>query len=69
MNATVLASQCCNLLVRDHSTFQEVFVRSNQACCFRAGDQVRVEYNGVMTMSLPPQITATNITFLNACGC
>lgn len=31
---------------------------------FKVGDKIEVEYNGMMTRSIPPQISATNITLL-----
>ena len=50
-----------NLLVQDLSTFQEVLVHTRSAQCFHPGDRVRIWYDGTMTQSLPPQITALNI--------
>lgn len=68
MNATVLSVQPGDLLVRDHATQQEVIVHTASACCFCPGDQVCIRYSGIMTMSLPPQITADCIVKLSDCG-
>ena len=50
------------LLVCDCCSQQSILVRTDQACCFSRGDRVQIEYSGVMTMSLPPQICATSIS-------
>lgn len=69
MNATVLRVQDCDLLVCDHCASQEVVVHTPDANCFCVGDRVCIEYNGAMTLSLPPQITAICIRKLPCCGC
>ena len=61
MRAVVCQVCCCCLLVCDQETGQQVRVSSPQAGCFHAGDQVCIRYNGSMTMSMPPQITAERI--------
>ncbi len=61
MNATILQVCDCELLVCDTCNTQEVLVRTSQANCFSVGERVCIEYNGVMTRSIPPQITATCI--------
>ena len=61
MKACVLQVNDCDLLVRDCSTKQEVVVHSDRACRFSVGDTVCIMYNGAMTMSIPPQISAMNI--------
>ena len=62
LSACVLrVCSCCRLLVCDESTAQEVLVHTPQACCFRPGDRVCIEYSGAMTMSIPPQISADSI--------
>ena len=61
MKACILQANQCDLLVRDCGTNQEVLVRSDYSCRFRAGETVCIYYNGVMTRSIPPQITATSI--------
>ena len=62
MNTTMLATVCrvqnhC-LLVCDHCNNQEVVVHCSSACCFCPGERVCIHYNGVMTNSMPPQISA-----------
>lgn len=61
MLATVRGVNRCSLSVHDQSTDQEVIVHYDCACHFRVGDRVCIHYNGVMTKSLPPQISATCI--------
>ena len=58
MYATVLQVYGCELLVRDLSTSQEIIVHTMQASCFVVGEHVSISYNGAMTLSIPPQITA-----------
>lgn len=67
LNACVKEVCPCHLIVCDLCQDQEIFVHTAQACCFRVGDRVCIEYNGAMTRSLPPQITADRICKL--CGC
>lgn len=69
MNARVLRVNCCDLLVCDLCTCQEVLVHTNDACCFRPGQCVRIEYSGAMTMSIPPQINADSIQCVPCGGC
>ena len=69
MYAAVLSAQNCQMTVCDRQTSQEVVVHSPCACHFRAGDQVCITYNGAMTMSIPPQITADCITRISPSGC
>lgn len=69
MNATVLNVKKCSLLVCDHCTSQKVIVHTPKACCFCDGDKICIEYNGIMTRSIPPQITADNITRIPSCEC
>jgi len=61
MNATITQVQPRNLLVNDLSTNQEVLVHSRNSSRFSAGDDVRITYDGKMTKSIPPQITAIAI--------
>ncbi len=63
MDARVLRGCACNgeLLVRDRETDQEVRVRTAHAGRFRAGEDICIRYNGIMTMSIPPQINADRI--------
>ena len=68
MEGSVLSVSCGQLLVRDWETCQEVAVLTEYACDFSAGQCVRVVYNGVMTRSMPPQITAMCIKAIDCCG-
>lgn len=61
MFATVLSVQRGSLMVLDLSTRQRVQVNTRDAFRFRRGDIVRIRYSGAMTMSIPPQISATSI--------
>lgn len=67
MTAKILRVCPCELLVCDLCASQEVLVHAPEACCFRPGQRVCITYNGAMTASLPPQITAQSICLL--CGC
>jgi len=67
MCATVRQVCPCNLLVCDHTTDQEVLVHTAEACRFSCGDCVCIHFSGAMTMSIPPQITATCIRRVNCC--
>ena len=50
------------VLVTDNSSGQEVLVNTEYSTAnLAAGNQVRIVYNGVMTASLPPQISAQSI--------
>ncbi len=69
MIATVREVQASSLLVRDRSTSQDVLVRTNNARCFSVGDRVGILFNGVMTRSIPPQITAIRIRRIFGSGC
>ena len=68
MIATVLRVQRGSLLVFDFAGRQQVRVNTNDAFRFRPGDLVRIRYNGAMTMSIPPQISATRITRISSSG-
>jgi len=59
--AAVLRVNSGNLLVRDFENNQEVLVHFRNARNFRPGDHIRIEFNGQMTHSIPPQITAISI--------
>ena len=67
MNACILRVCCCELLVCDLCSSQKVLVHTPEACCFKVGEKVCIEYNGAMTMSIPPQITATDIRRMSGC--
>ena len=64
LKGRILRSGCCDLLVCDLCACQEVLVHTNNACCFRPGQCVCIEYSGAMTMSIPPQISAQSICVL-----
>ena len=68
MRATVRRVECNNLLVFDHEMSQTVVVHTADACRFRVGDFVCIQYSGAMTMSIPPQITATDISMIPRLG-
>lgn len=61
MNATVIQAEPRSLLVWDSDTGNEVRVHFRNSNRFSPGEHVRIEFNGVMTHSIPPQITATSI--------
>ncbi len=69
MIATVMEVRQCSLLVCDCATRQEVLVHTNSACQFSCGECVCIHYNGAMTMSIPPQISAVCITCHNPSCC
>lgn len=61
INATVLEVYNDRLLVRDLSNNQEIMVNFRNARRFSVGDTVRIVFNGQMTLSIPPQISAISI--------
>lgn len=65
MLAIVLNVGVGNLLVRDLSNNQEVRVNTRDARRFAPGDRVAILYNGAMTASIPPQISAISIQRLS----
>ena len=64
--ATVVQSwNTSQVLVTDNANGQQVLVNTNyNTGNLTAGDQVRIVFNGVMTASLPPQISAQSICVL-----
>ncbi len=65
MLATVVRAWGSQVLVTDNSNGQEVLVNTNNSTGnLSAGDQVRIVYDGVMTASIPPQISAQSICVL-----
>lgn len=66
MLATVVQSwNTSQVLVTDNANGQQVLVNTNyNTSNLTAGDQVRIVFNGVMTASLPPQISAQSICVL-----
>ena len=72
MCATVLRVCPCELCVCDHENCQQVLVHTDNACCFRVGQQVCIEFSGAMTRSCPPQFTGRtrwNSPGREICGC
>lgn len=67
MKACILRVCCCDLLVCDLCTSQEVLVHTPDACRFHVGERVCIEYSGAMTASIPPQINADCIKRLTRC--
>ena len=63
MLATVVQSwNTTQVLVTDNANGQQVLVNTNHNTGnLTPGDQVRIVFNGVMTASLPPQISAQSI--------
>lgn len=65
MLATVVRAWGSQVLVTDNSNGQEVLVNTqNSTSNLNAGDQVRIVYDGIMTASIPPQISAQSICVL-----
>lgn len=69
MKARILRGGCCELLVCDLCNGREVLVHTDKACCFCPGQCVCIEYNGAMTMSIPPQISANCVRLLGNGNC
>lgn len=68
MLATVVRAWGTQVLVRDNSNNQEVLVNTRCSTSnLDAGDQVRIVYNGAMTTSIPPQISAQSICVFTMC--
>lgn len=62
---TVVRAWGSQVLVTDNSNGQEVLVNTNNSTSnLNAGDQVRIVYDGTMTSSIPPQISAQSICVL-----
>lgn len=61
MCAVILEISDRRLLVRDSKTDQEIAINTRCNCNFRVGDRVIIVYNGAMTRSIPPQISAIRI--------
>jgi len=68
MRATVLNVQDDRLLVFDHAMSQNVIVFTPDARRFCVGNHVLIRYSGIMTMSIPPQITAIGISVIPRFG-
>lgn len=67
IHARVMQVHQCAMLVCDLHRQQTVLVHWPQACCFSPGEQVCISYNGMMTRSEPPQITADNVWHMPRC--
>lgn len=62
---TVVRAWGSQVLVTDNSNGQEVLVNTqNSTSNLNAGDQVRIVFDGIMTASIPPQISAQSICVL-----
>ena len=62
MLATVVRAWGTQVLVTDNANGQQVLVNTEyDTRGLVPGDQVRIVFNGVMTASLPPQISAQSI--------
>ena len=62
MLATVLQAWDTQVLVQDNSNGEQVLVNTNYYTGnLTNGDQVRIQYDGAMTASIPPQISAMSI--------
>lgn len=68
MQATVLSVSRDRLLVFDLRSRQRVVVITPNARRFRRGDFVCILFSGIMTNSIPPQISATSIVSLPRLG-
>ena len=68
MQATVLRVQNGSLLVFDHAEKRRVRVITPIAWRFRPGNFVCIRYNGIMTFSIPPQISAESISIIPRFG-
>lgn len=68
MFAKVLQTERNRLLVSDLSNGQEVAVNAQCGCKFFDGEYIQIAYNGIMTMSIPPQISSQKIMVINANG-
>lgn len=64
IQATVRKVEHNTLYVYDHTMLQITVVHTPDACRFHVGDLVCIQYSGAMTMSIPPQVTATSISIL-----
>ena len=64
--AKILETEKNRILVMDLNTNQEVAINLQCGCKFKVGDMIQIVYNGMMTMSIPPQINAQRIMVINA---
>lgn len=61
MCAEVIGTDCGRLLVSELPSGEEVLVNANCICRFKKGDKIKIIYDGIMTRSIPPQISADRI--------
>lgn len=61
MIATVREVRPNRLVVRNLANGQVVVVNTRNTRCFFVGDRISIFYNGVMTLSIPPQIFGIRI--------
>lgn len=66
MLAIVLRVGRNSILVRDLSNNQEVQVNMRNTQNISVGDRVAIFYNGTMTTSIPPQISALSVQVLRS---
>ena len=65
MLATVVQAWGTQVLVTDNANGREVLVNTNNSTGnLLAGEQVRIVFDGIMTASIPPQISAQSICVL-----
>jgi len=64
MTAVVINTNQQGMLVRNEANNENVRVIYRNSRRFGPGDRVRITYSGVITLSIPPQITATNVQLL-----
>ncbi|MDE5753117.1 MAG: hypothetical protein K2H89_01020 [Oscillospiraceae bacterium] len=69
MTGVILEINENQILIRDEATNQEVAVNTCCVCNLAVNDRVSILYSGMMTMSIPPQISARRITRLNCRRC
>ncbi len=67
LEATILQVCPCSLLVCDLCTSQEILVHTPCACHFHRGETVCIRFNGAMTASIPPQISAICVARIPGC--
>jgi ribosomal protein L21E len=65
MIATVIKANSESLLVVDTATGNEVRVNFRNARKFSPGNTVKIIFNGIMTKSMPPQISADSIQLIS----
>lgn len=68
MQATILRVERDGLLVFEHNRAQRVWVHTSDARRFHVGNYVCIRYSGIMTMSIPPQISAESISIIPRFG-